>query len=264
MKTRLASTSIVLASAVAAWADGEVALDVVDPAVKPVEELNTFDDSPADGRTEGAIAVTNEGSGMTTQASPNLRTLRGPTANGRVMGNSFEGTTTNVPSLDDGTVVANPKTPATAVIDGGRVQTTTRDVQAETAGADAATARNELPSADAEITVNTDAPMEAPTIERDGYATLMENELALPEIEGVDVYDVSENRIGEIGYTINSAVSGMGHPLAILEIGGFLGLGDHEVALPLPAMTFLRGDDGLRAYVDATREQLEAMPEYDG
>ncbi len=48
--------------------------------------------------------------------------------------------------------------------------------------------------------------------------------------------------------------------VAILEVGGFLGLGEHEVAMPLENMT-MRED---AFYLPTmTQEELEALPEYD-
>ena len=51
----------------------------------------------------------------------------------------------------------------------------------------------------------------------------------------------------------------------VLDIGGFLGIGAHTVALGMDEVSVLHdGGDDLRVYVDATREQLEQMPEYQG
>jgi hypothetical protein len=46
---------------------------------------------------------------------------------------------------------------------------------------------------------------------------------------------------------------------AIVGVGGFLGLGEHDVAIPLDQLN-LAGD---RITTAMTKEQLEALPEYD-
>lgn len=51
----------------------------------------------------------------------------------------------------------------------------------------------------------------------------------------------------------------------VLDIGGFLGLGAHTIALGMDEVSVLHdGGNDLRIHVDATREQLEQMPEYQG
>ena len=47
----------------------------------------------------------------------------------------------------------------------------------------------------------------------------------------------------------------------ILDVGGFLGIGEKAVALEVDQVEITRvGGDDLRAHVQATEEQLEAMP----
>jgi hypothetical protein len=50
----------------------------------------------------------------------------------------------------------------------------------------------------------------------------------------------------------------------ILDIGGFLGMGVHQVALtPAEVQIMRKGtSDDIRVYVDATKAELEAQPEY--
>lgn len=50
---------------------------------------------------------------------------------------------------------------------------------------------------------------------------------------------------------------------AILDIGGFLGLGQHSVAIPISDLTVYASGDELRVYLPWTRAQLEALPAYD-
>lgn len=50
---------------------------------------------------------------------------------------------------------------------------------------------------------------------------------------------------------------------AVLDIGGFLGLGEHRVAVPISDLAIYRSDNETRVYLPWTQEQLEALPEYD-
>ena len=108
-----------------------------------------------------------------------------------------------------------------------------------------------------------DLLLAAPVVERPGFAALPADELMLGGWDDIALFGPGDDRIGEIEEM--REVSGLGHPLAILEVGGFLGLGEHTVAVPATGLTYLRGADGeVRAYIDATEEQLEALPEFEG
>ena len=53
---------------------------------------------------------------------------------------------------------------------------------------------------------------------------------------------------------------------AIIDVGGFLGLGEHRVAVRMGDLKIMQSDDDpedLRVYVASTKEELEQMPEVD-
>ena len=50
-------------------------------------------------------------------------------------------------------------------------------------------------------------------------------------------------------------------PVVIVKVGGFLGLGGREVAIPYDDMTF--GGDQIVLETAMTKDEIEAMPEYD-
>ena len=65
---------------------------------------------------------------------------------------------------------------------------------------------------------------------------------------GEQAVDVSEGRISHV----------------VLDVGGFLGMGVHTVAIPMEALQVFRdGSNDIRVYLPWTQEQLEALPEYD-
>lgn len=63
--------------------------------------------------------------------------------------------------------------------------------------------------------------------------------------------------------TATGSITGMASHV-ILDIGGFLGIGQHTVAVPIDALQIFRGESAsdVRVYLPWTQEQLEALPEY--
>lgn len=104
----------------------------------------------------------------------------------------------------------------------------------------------------------------APEITRDGYGTANMDELTTEDLTGARIYGTKDEDIGEINSLI---VDDSGQiTRAILDIGGFLGLGEHQISVTLDELSILREADGtdFRVFIDATKEQLEAQPEYEG
>lgn len=103
-----------------------------------------------------------------------------------------------------------------------------------------------------------------PTVEREGYATVAAGDMTAEELTGAAVYDAKDEWIGEVSELILSDDGQVKE--AVVDVGGFLGMGEKPVAVSLESMTISKQTEGgdLRVYVDATKEQLEAMPDYDG
>lgn len=104
----------------------------------------------------------------------------------------------------------------------------------------------------------------APEITRDGYGAASMDEMTTEDLTGATIYGTKDEDIGEINSLI---VDDSGQiTRAILDIGGFLGLGEHQISVTLDELSILREADGsdFRVFIDATKEQLEAQPEYEG
>lgn len=106
-----------------------------------------------------------------------------------------------------------------------------------------------------------------PEVTYDGYSPLARDEYATLTADKLDdetVYGLNNESIGEIDELIltqNGQVERV-----VLEVGGFLGIGEREVAIPFDRMTIMRSDsvlDDFRIYIDSTEERLEALPEYE-
>ena len=80
---------------------------------------------------------------------------------------------------------------------------------------------------------------------------------------GADVYGAHGDSIGQV----EDAVIGENDTVTylVLDIGGFLGIGSHTVALEMQDLTLYHNaeDDSLRVHTPMTEEQLESLPEYE-
>ncbi|NNK16032.1 MAG: PRC-barrel domain-containing protein [Sulfitobacter sp.] len=104
-----------------------------------------------------------------------------------------------------------------------------------------------------------------PAMERDGYAEADMNEvqqLTSDMIEGSYVYGANDETVGEIDALLMSEDGKVEQ--AVINVGGFLGLGEKPVAVKFEQIQVLKNEDGdgYRFYIDSTEEKLEAMPEY--
>jgi sporulation protein YlmC with PRC-barrel domain len=98
-------------------------------------------------------------------------------------------------------------------------------------------------------------------IDRSAMTSVTSEELSADNLIGRAVYSADDDNIGEIGDVLLSAdnkVEGF-----VLDVGGFLGMGEKEVAIS-PENLDIRADaDGnLTVFTPFTQEQLEAQPEY--
>ena len=81
--------------------------------------------------------------------------------------------------------------------------------------------------------------------------------MTVGDLDGAAVYDSTGERIGELDdILMGSDGTSMA---ASLDVGGFLGIGERDVAVPVTDLT--PSDDGFT--VNLSREQLEALPEFD-
>ncbi len=142
------------------------------------------------------------------------------------------------------------------------------DGQTETAEAGQLITEGDAETAEADTTTmqteETEMVAEGPTIEREGYQTIPATEIEVSTLTGASVFDINDENIGEIGELVLSNAGDLDR--AIVDVGGFLGLGEKPVAVEAGQMAFLRNEDGgdLRVYVDASREELESQPSYEG
>ncbi len=80
-------------------------------------------------------------------------------------------------------------------------------------------------------------------------------------LDGVPAYDANNDHIGEIDAIVPGDEGGISN--VVIDVGGFLGIGEKPVALPLEEVWITRTDDGgLQVWTKMTRTDLEAMGEW--
>ena len=105
--------------------------------------------------------------------------------------------------------------------------------------------------------------LETPSVERDGYTTVEVNDLSAEDLTGARVYGSNDEDVGEIGELLLTDDGKMDR--AVIDVGGFLGLGEKAVAVTFEELQIKRSDDGaVRVYIDSTQERLEQQPTYEG
>lgn len=98
---------------------------------------------------------------------------------------------------------------------------------------------------------------------RNGYDRTDTHDLMTSDVENATVYGRDDETIG----SVSSLKVGTDGKItdAIVDVGGFLGMGAHSVMLPFTQLTVLRETNGadLRIHLDTTKEKLKAMPHHD-
>jgi len=81
-------------------------------------------------------------------------------------------------------------------------------------------------------------------------------------LDGTPVYGVNDERIGEIGDVVLNEQGSV--DAVIVDVGGFLGIGEKQVAVGFDALNFSQDQNGNRyLFINSTQDQLEAQPEFD-
>jgi len=117
----------------------------------------------------------------------------------------------------------------------------------KTAQAPAATAPDQTKTAAIDKSTLTEMPM---------------GEIRGEDLKGATVYGANDAKVGEIGDVV--LTSDKKTDAVIVNVGGFLGIGEKEVAVGLDNLKFMTDKDGKKyLYTTFTKEQLEAQPAYD-
>jgi sporulation protein YlmC with PRC-barrel domain len=93
------------------------------------------------------------------------------------------------------------------------------------------------------------------------FSTVSKDEMFSSKLKGLNVYNQKDESVGEI---TDIAIKGNSVDALILSVGGFLGMGEHYVAVS-PASVNVKRDaknDKWVATMNTTKEALKAAPEF--
>ena len=91
------------------------------------------------------------------------------------------------------------------------------------------------------------------------HARLSPAELTADVLDGATIYGPGDDKIGSVSHIHGAGPSAQ----AVIDVGGFLGIGAKPVAVPLSELEFMRDEDGdVHAVTSWTKDQLKAMPEH--
>jgi sporulation protein YlmC with PRC-barrel domain len=147
-------------------------------------------------------------------------------------------------------------------------QTAEAEVVKEEEAAEAAEAKEgtedrvEQETAEAEQTAQPTDETQTAAIDRNSLKEASTDQISADDLMGTTVYGANEEDVGEIGDVILSSDGKV--EAIIVDVGGFLGIGEKEVAISMENLVFMADEDGeLYLYTEFTEEQLEGQPEYD-
>ncbi|PWJ86945.1 PRC-barrel domain protein [Mesorhizobium loti] len=99
-------------------------------------------------------------------------------------------------------------------------------------------------------------------IDKAALTELPLDKISTKDFIGTTVYGADDAKIGEIGDVVLSGDKKV--DAVVLDVGGFLGIGEKEVAVGLEKLKFMSDKDGNRyLYTNFTKAQLEAQTAYD-
>ena len=120
----------------------------------------------------------------------------------------------------------------------------------------AATAANNEPAA-----AGTDQTATA-AIDKSSLTEMPMDKISTKDFIGTTVYGADDAKVGEIGDVVLSGDKKV--DAVIVDVGGFLGMGEKEVAVGLEKLKVMSDKDGNRyLYTNFTKAQLEAQTAYD-
>ncbi|WP_192182293.1 PRC-barrel domain-containing protein [Mesorhizobium amorphae] len=132
---------------------------------------------------------------------------------------------------------------------------------AEAPAAPAPEVTAEAPAAPAPDVKATD-PTQTAAIDKSTLTEMPVGEIRGDDLKGTTVYGANDVKVGEIGDVVLAPDSKT--DAVIVDVGGFLGVGEKEVAVGMDNLKFMTDKDGKKyLYTTFTKEQLEAQAAYD-
>lgn len=96
----------------------------------------------------------------------------------------------------------------------------------------------------------------------EGYAMVEPSVLTAEMLTGANVYGPNNNDIATIADLVLTPEGKVSQ--VVMDVGGFLGMGEHRVALPMERINVAQRDGGdIRVYTDMTEDELKALPKFE-
>ncbi|TYC63978.1 PRC-barrel domain containing protein [Rhodobacterales bacterium] len=98
-------------------------------------------------------------------------------------------------------------------------------------------------------------------MDHSSHMPLQAGEIIAPNVKGADIYGPDDKMIGNV-----SEMLGIGqNATAVIEVGGFFGVGVKQVALDMSRIDFMRDENGkILAHTKMTKVELKNLPEHHG
>ncbi|MEO8683691.1 MAG: PRC-barrel domain-containing protein [Devosia sp.] len=96
-------------------------------------------------------------------------------------------------------------------------------------------------------------------MDHSNHVRLSSGELTPSILKGATIYGADDHKVGKVDH-VHDAGAGSA---AIVDVGGFLGIGAKPVAIALGDLEFMRDEHGdVHAVTSWTKDQVEKMPEH--
>ena len=114
-----------------------------------------------------------------------------------------------------------------------------------------------------DMTMNRDPNSPFNDFRVDGYAEVDYNQMTAEDLDGARVYGIGDEDVGEISELLLTEDGKIDK--AIIDVGGFLGIGEKSVAVGFDKLSIQKENNGanVRVYIDASEDSLKQLPEYD-
>ncbi|RVC07260.1 PRC-barrel domain containing protein, partial [Mesorhizobium sp. M7A.F.Ca.AU.001.01.1.1] len=132
------------------------------------------------------------------------------------------------------------------------------------AAAPAVAPSDKTAQAPAPTTPDASAPDQTKTaaIDKSTLTEMPVGEIRADDLKGTTVYGANDAKVGEIGDVVLAPDKKA--DAVIVDVGGFLGIGEKEVAVGMDNLKFMTDKAGNKyLYTTFTKEQLEAQTAYD-
>ena len=131
----------------------------------------------------------------------------------------------------------------------------------DTAAAPAAPADDQTATAPADPAAPATDETTTAAVDKSALTEMPAGEISSENLVGTTVYGANDEMIGEIGDVV---LEGEKVDSIIVDVGGFLGVGEKPVAVAMDNLAFMTDADGnTYLYTGFTKEQLDAQPAYD-